>query len=685
MSNQFLEATFNGGLRVPHYFNGRLLSAEELQTDQQAVLTRQGWLGQASGYGVIDGLVASQLDSSSIKVTSGSGLNRQGQLIRLPNDITLALPLQNTPQQPVNDTGGFSICTAQSVQPGAASATITAGAYVLTALLTSHLEGLAPTQFTATNDIRNGTSNATHCGSQWEVEGIQFKIIRLAGFDTVSGVNDTNRRALLAQWCYGSEVLPDLALDPFHFPDTVGGLDLLDPADLTPYDLPLAVFYWTGSALSFVDAWLARRRLIRPGALISTPETTPSTSGMPPDNTRSIQSPLQRVPLLRTWTGLLSDKREATAQARFLQFQGHIQQLIDDKKASTVAMKDYFRFLPPVGFVPVTLDSLLNLVGPPTSSLTGAGIQTSSQATPDPFLDELRSLLLARLVAEGSAGNFVNRGENGFSYATFFDSHQYFWIRTRMTTNFVMDVKESNKQSGTQVISFPRNTPLSDNQLWYFEGGYIVSKLTGFVLTASHVENLPIPMPSVAPPAPATQSTSAAPAPAAQPSNVISVPSPSAPQILLTADEKKEPQSSDQQWSIDADGCLVSKSNGFVADIYYAQPAPITPIIAYPKNSQLIPNQRWYLDPYVPDPAAHPLVPFVVNQAIVDGAAITSLMQQACYDDAIDIAQFYNPQQAPFPALNTYFVRESLVNPSSPLYIMFTRARRPFTWAIPPQ
>ena len=55
MSNQFLEANFNGGLQAPHYFNGRLLSAEDLQADQSATLTHESWLGRASGHGVIEG------------------------------------------------------------------------------------------------------------------------------------------------------------------------------------------------------------------------------------------------------------------------------------------------------------------------------------------------------------------------------------------------------------------------------------------------------------------------------------------------------------------------------------------------------------------------------------------------------------------------------------------------------
>src|SRR5262249_9770034 len=150
-------------------------------------------------------------------------------------------------------------------------------------------EGLAPMQSA-------GSASQGGCASKWERTGMQFKAIRLSGFDdTGAGVTDKNRRNLLAHWCFGSLALAGLADDPFTFTDAFTGLDTLDPADLTPTDLPLAVFYWTGSAIDFVDVWSARRRLTRPYAL-------------------------------RDWTGLLSDKRVALAQARFLQFQDQLAQ-----------------------------------------------------------------------------------------------------------------------------------------------------------------------------------------------------------------------------------------------------------------------------------------------------------------------------------------------------------------------
>ena len=44
-------ADYDAGLRAPHYTNGRLLTAEDLQRDQQATLDRLALLGTGVGVG----------------------------------------------------------------------------------------------------------------------------------------------------------------------------------------------------------------------------------------------------------------------------------------------------------------------------------------------------------------------------------------------------------------------------------------------------------------------------------------------------------------------------------------------------------------------------------------------------------------------------------------------------------
>jgi len=477
-NSQFIGTDLTGqldGLHAPHYFNGRLLTAEDLQADQQAVLTRQAWLGKAAGYGVIEGLMVTKGGPTSIAITAGIGLNPQGEIIRLPGNIpSLPLTPQATDNQPPPDAGRFIPCNFQST--GSMSST-PAGAYLLTAVPTSHFEGQVAMKAAAgsvmTSTSNGSTSSTPGCGSKWEVEGLQFKTIRLAGFDpNGSGVTDKNRRNLLAHWCYGSEHLPDLPLDPFHFNSDFGGLEQVDPADLTPCDLPLAVFYWTGTALSFVDVWSARHRLTHPdildetqeGAVATIVEFLPLIGAFTFRARRMFLSggvtPPERVtqPKTRTWKGIMSDKRVAVAQARFLQFQDQIQKFMDDGTASKIAAADYFRFLPPVSFLPILLAPLIQAPVPPegppievarsegrervvplwmhaftprTTEGTAAappGAEAPSQQTM-PFIPYLQFLIQQRQaqaeeLEKRGWGDLVNNGTAGFNITTFFSGFQ---------------------------------------------------------------------------------------------------------------------------------------------------------------------------------------------------------------------------------------------------------------------
>ncbi len=315
---QLLGSSFDQGLRAPHYVNGRLLAAEDLKADRDATLARLAWLGRAAGPGVIDGLLVSTAPSSatSLQVTAGLGLNRNGDPIRLASPVTLPLASIAPGAAPQDDAGRFARC---DFSAGNSSTSIPSGAYLLTALPASQLDGLAPLQASA------GSTSPASCTGKWEVEGLQFKAIPLVGFPT-SGVTGDNRRNLLAHWCFGSEALRKLAVDPFSFDDRYGGLDQLG-SDLTGCDLPLAVFFWTGSALDFVDGWSARRRLTRPSALDA-------------------------------WSGLLSDKRVAEAQARFLQFQQQAGELVESGRAAKAVGSLVFPFLPPAGLLPITTSAL---------------------------------------------------------------------------------------------------------------------------------------------------------------------------------------------------------------------------------------------------------------------------------------------------------------------------------------
>ena len=97
---ELLEPFLEQGIRNTNFFNGRLLSAEDLRAEQEANRQQHQQLGQAIGEGIAYGLEVRQaIDTSPpsgtaaplVKVSAGLALNRRGQALFLPSEIELAL------------------------------------------------------------------------------------------------------------------------------------------------------------------------------------------------------------------------------------------------------------------------------------------------------------------------------------------------------------------------------------------------------------------------------------------------------------------------------------------------------------------------------------------------------------------------------------------------------------------
>jgi hypothetical protein len=311
MANQLLGTSFDDGLKMPYFVNGRLLTASDLHAEQDATLARLGYLGKAAGCGVVEGLLVSPAAGANrLRISGGLGVTRSGHTVRL-GDKGVEISLLLTPEgvQIGEDAGRFQEC-------GLAGAPqdLSAGAYLLTVRPVSRLEGSAP--------VKTLRGNVAVCESKWEVDGVEFCAIPLPNFKDPTGVQQRN---LLAHWCFGSQGLERLALDPFSFrlADYLN-LHPLNVAGLTECDLPLAVFTWTGTGLDILDNWPARRRMTH---------TYPGTA----------------------WDAALSDVRVAEGQARFLQFQEQLEYVQATDKPPQVPAGKYFRYLPPVGYLPIIL------------------------------------------------------------------------------------------------------------------------------------------------------------------------------------------------------------------------------------------------------------------------------------------------------------------------------------------
>src|ERR1700694_1183143 len=87
------ELILDQGIQNTYFFNGRLLTGSDLQTEQMANHQYVQLLGQAIGEGIVKGLDVSVVSSGGangppiLAVTAGLALNRSGETIHLPLDI----------------------------------------------------------------------------------------------------------------------------------------------------------------------------------------------------------------------------------------------------------------------------------------------------------------------------------------------------------------------------------------------------------------------------------------------------------------------------------------------------------------------------------------------------------------------------------------------------------------------
>jgi hypothetical protein len=338
-----LTPMLEGGIRNTNFFNGRLLTAEDLQVEQHANRQHHQQLGQAIGAGVVNGMEVSLIaDGSSgttpsVSIKKGLALNRKGQALWLPRDVTVALVQRS--EEVAAGAGLFAEC-----EPPQPTATGT-GIYILVVAPASGFQERAPMIGLHTN------GEVTACGSRYAVEGVRFRLVRLE-VDRISAVSDTTRnqlktlltmqdaaslsklRNMLAHLCLGTEEVAAFPQDPFRRVSgtspytTRGAVDALRSLnELSDCDVPLALIYWTTNGVQFLDMWSVRRR------------------------------PVPRTPSA-IWPLLVGEERLAEAEATFLQFQEQIEDLIrsniSQSTLTAIQATEYFRYLPPCGLVPVT-------------------------------------------------------------------------------------------------------------------------------------------------------------------------------------------------------------------------------------------------------------------------------------------------------------------------------------------
>jgi hypothetical protein len=348
---ELLTPVLDGGIHSTNFFNGRLLTAEDMLREQTANRLQHRQLGQAGGDGVAYGLEVSEKKevappgnpSRIVSVTAGMAINRLGQALCLASDTDVALV--RAKEVAAQDAGLFRSCE----PPAGTDILAGAGIYLLVMAPASGFEGTAPA-----SGIGGGGGG---CRKRDAVEGVQFRLVEVkleklpsigaAARDRVTQLavdieaapqekkkNLSKLRNLLAHLCFGTEELAGFVRDPFRREagkaplSSYGVVDamrsLKSPA-LTDCDVPLALLYWTGSGIQFVDIWSVRRKPVPRSTSLAWP--------------------------------VLSARRLAEAEAVFLQFQSQIEEMTaagtSPLDLARFEAAGWFSYLPAAGMIPI--------------------------------------------------------------------------------------------------------------------------------------------------------------------------------------------------------------------------------------------------------------------------------------------------------------------------------------------
>jgi len=317
------QAITAGGIRSVNFFNGRLLTGEDLSREQDANELARLRLGRALGSGVAHGLEVAEASTGGtnerpvLTIEPGLAVAPSGRVLELTTRMDLALT-----RDPISGTAtpGLVFHDCSPTQP--ATYTAGAGVYLLTIAPAQSREGRAPTSGL-------GNVDAT-CATAYLVTGVQFRLIRLA-LPAGDVADEAHMRNRLAYRMFGSKPLSALPRNPFG--DTVTEWSLLDELRdgcLTDDEVPLALLRWTSAGgIVFVDRWAVRRRIAREGATLA-------------------------------WPGFAGERLIAEGEARFLQFQDELADLLSHSTSpTTVAARDHFDHLPAVALIPLDTSAAL--------------------------------------------------------------------------------------------------------------------------------------------------------------------------------------------------------------------------------------------------------------------------------------------------------------------------------------
>jgi hypothetical protein len=299
-------------IRTVNFFNGRLLTGNDMSREQAARREADARVGLALGDGIARGLEVSFKGNiapggrPAAAVRPGVAVNRRGVTLCLKHPVTLALDRASAPGED-NVACLFGDCAPLADGDYVAGA----GLYLLTIAPAFTSEGRAAV---------SGMGDASpRCALDVTVEAVQFRLLEIRDELFAASPAQPDFRNRIAYEAFGAGVLPGWPADLLGSKPRVDDLvETMRGHGLGDAEVPLALIAFASAGHVFTDNWSVRRPVS-----LSDPESVVST---------------------------LSEPRRANiGRAMFRQFQDEIASLAN---LSWTIAKERFAFLPPAGLIP---------------------------------------------------------------------------------------------------------------------------------------------------------------------------------------------------------------------------------------------------------------------------------------------------------------------------------------------
>jgi hypothetical protein len=370
---------------IPHvaFWNGRVLTAEDLRGEQLASQLSRNRLGRAIGSGVVAGLsVQPGADATAVNVAAGLAVDRNGQVVELPVDVSLSLVVPSTTAQ---GDGVFTVC-----EPIASSSPTGTGLYLLV------IRPASDSRSSVAGVPALGAGVATECGPRYTVDGVSFRLIGVdpiplaeaaghdqADLEILAGLGTatvaSTARNVLAHLFLDTLAWADRLLDPFGAdPASVefGALASLGVRPVRPCEVPIALLTWSSGGVSSVDMWAVRRA----------PSPEPALSAV---------------------QGLGGTRREQLGRASYCQFQDELALIMAEllpSERTAFRLEQRFRYLPAAGLVPIARADRPGFSANVFGSLVVRGPMPLDPVRVGPLLDES----FHHVAVDASAGEVLN-------------------------------------------------------------------------------------------------------------------------------------------------------------------------------------------------------------------------------------------------------------------------------------